>query len=167
MFNSAQMSRFAIVLGVLLLLMIAVSGMEAGADSGQAIAAVTSAEAMEHDGQWQGQGSVESGDCAAFLISVSVRNQTIVGKIIHGEDDYSVTGQLSSEGQFRGEVSYLWYTIAKLTGEVTSGRGTGSWRTLKGPKCAGRFDVEQIRDAGASELANRSNGLRTQPTMSN
>jgi hypothetical protein len=37
MFNSVQMSRFAIVLGVLVLLLIAVSGMEAGADEGQAI----------------------------------------------------------------------------------------------------------------------------------
>ena len=90
------------------------------------LAVGTSAEALELDGQWQGQGRVESGDCAAFIISVSVQNRTVVGKIIHGGPDYSVTGHVSSEGQFLGEVSYLWFTIAKLTGDITSGRGTGS-----------------------------------------
>ena len=41
MFNLVQMSRFAIVLGVLVLLLIAVSGMEASADDGQAISTVS------------------------------------------------------------------------------------------------------------------------------
>ena len=155
MFSSFQASRFAIALGVLSLLVLVISGMEADADDGQAIAVGISAEALELDGQWQVQGSVESGGCAAFFISVSVQNQTLVGNFIHDGTEYNITGQVSSEGRFLGRVTYLWLTIAKLTGDITSGRGTGSWRTVKGPQCQGRFEVKQIRDGGESELANR------------
>ncbi len=95
-----------------------------------------------------------------------MKNRTITGKIIDSESDYRVTGHVSSEGQFRGEVSYLWYTIAKLTGDVTSERGAGSWHTLRGPKCEGRFEVKQIRDGAEPELANRPNSLWTQPIES-
>ena len=115
------------------------------------------------DGQWRGQGSAESGNCSAFLISVSVKNDKISGKIIDGESDYSVTGHVSSEGQFLGEVSYLWHTIAKLTGDVKTGRGVGSWRTLKGRKCEGKFEVKQIRDGVEPELANRPKSPATHP----
>lgn len=109
------------------------------------LAVGSSAVALDFDGQWRGRGNAESGDCPAFIISVSVQNRTISGKIAQDERDYKVTGYITSEGQLRGEVSYLWLTVAELNGDITRGRGFGTWRTFKGPDCRGRFAVRKIR----------------------
>ena len=118
-------------------------------------AAGSSVHASDFNGQWRGQGSAVSGDCPAFIISVSVNDQKIDGTVFQGENDYSVSGRVSAEGELRGEVSYLWVTIAELTGDLTSERGAGTWSTFKGPSCEGKFEVQQVPDGADSQLANR------------
>ncbi len=100
--------------------------------------------ALNLDGQWRGRGIAYSGDCPAFIISVSVQNRMISGKAVQGERDYKVTGYITSEGQIRGEVSFLWVTVAELNGGITRGRGFGTWRSFKGSECRGRFAVDKI-----------------------
>jgi hypothetical protein len=118
-------------------------------------AASSSAQAMDFEGQWRGQGSAVNGDCPAFDISVSVQDEKIVGIVNQGEHDYRITGSVSKEGQLRGEVSYLWVTIAELAGDLTSGRGEGTWTTFKGPSCEGKFAVQHIPGGVDPQLANR------------
>ncbi len=115
------------------------------------LAVGSSAMALDFDGQWRGRGNAASGDCAAFNISVSVQNGMISGKVAQDERDYKVTGYITSEGQLRGEVSYLWLTVAELNENITRDRGFGTWRTFKGPNCMGRFAVQKIRGYQAAE----------------
>lgn len=111
------------------------------------------AQASDLNGPWQGQGTAVDGECPAFDIVVSVHNQDVVGKVVLGETDFRIKGFITSEGKVHGDVTYLWYTIASLTGEVVNGHGNGSWRTVRGPKCVGRFEVVQTPNGTPFELA--------------
>ncbi len=119
------------------------------------LAAVLPAQALDFDGHWRGQGSTINGDCLGFEIAVSVQDQKIVGRAFQGENDFRITGRVSSEGQLRGEVTYFWVTMAELTGDLVSGRGVGTWSTSKGPACTGKFEVLQVPDGAEPQLANR------------
>ena len=122
--------------------------------AGLLLAAVSSvAQASGFDGRWYGQGTSLDSECPAFVIAVSVKNQDVVGKAVHGETDYPIKGYISNDGQVRGKVTYLWYTIAKLTGRVANGQGNGSWQTVKGPECEGRFEVVQAPNGALLEVA--------------
>jgi len=117
------------------------------------VAVSSVAQAAGFDGHWQGQANLTNGECSPFVIAVSVQNQNIVGKVVQGEDDFRIKGSISSDGKVRGEVTYLWYTVAKLTGKVASGQGNGTWQTVKGKECKGKFEVVQNPNGAPLEIA--------------
>lgn len=109
-----------------------------------------SAQAVDLNGEWRGHGVAEAGDCPEFAISVSVRNSKVTGTALQGDQDFGITGYVTSTGELRGEVSYLVWTIAELTGEIKRGQATGTWRTFKGPECQGRFVARKYQPQSAS-----------------
>ena len=54
---------------------------------------------------------------------------------------------------FKGTVTYMWFEIAELTGDIEGDRGVGEWRALKGPDCEGEFSVRKLN--GSPQKAQR------------
>ena len=94
------------------------------------------------DGEWRGQGQAIAGDCPEFTISVRVDDRQLSGTAIQKERNYQVVGYVADNGEMHGQVSYMWWTIAELTGRMDDGRAIGTWRTFKGPSCNGRFEID-------------------------
>jgi len=113
------------------------------------------AQALDLNGEWRGRGNAVAGDCPGFVISVSVHDSKLFGTALQGEQDYAITGYITNNGELRGEVSYMFWTIAELSGEMTRGQATGTWRTFKGPKCNGQFVAQKFQGqpAAAENLA--------------
>ena len=106
------------------------------------------------DGEWRGQGSAVHGDCPEFAIAVRVEDRQLSGTAVQTERSYEVIGHVTENGELRGQVSYMWWTIAELTGKVDQGRATGTWRTFKGPSCFGRFVIDRYHtEAFAGNVA--------------
>ena len=108
-----------------------------------ALAGSAIASSQVYDGNWLGEGLTKNGDCDPFEFRVSVNDSTLEGIARQTGDEYRITGSVTADGRFIGEVEYLWLTIAELNGDVVHDEGGGAWRTLEGPDCAGTFWVRR------------------------
>ncbi len=108
-----------------------------------ALAGSAVASSQVYDGNWLGEGLTKNGDCDPFEIRVSVNDSAVEGVAIQTGDEYRITGSVTANGRFNGEVEFLWLTIAELSGDVERDEGEGAWRTLEGPACTGTFWVRR------------------------
>ena len=107
------------------------------------VAGPTLASDHEFDGDWWGKGYAEAGDCPGFDFIVSVSGSAVEGVASQTGGEYRIVGEVTQDGRFTGEVEYLWFTIAELTGDIETEKGEGAWRTVEGPECAGIFTVHK------------------------
>ena len=107
------------------------------------LAGTAVASSRVYDGDWLGEGLTKNGDCDPFEFRVSVNDSSVEGVAVQTGDEYRITGSVTADGQFIGEVEYLWLTIAELSGDVERDQGEGDWRTIEGPACTGTFWVRR------------------------
>ncbi len=102
------------------------------------------AQAVQLEGEWHGAGYTQEGSCPQFDIFISVIKDKINGKAVMPENIYEIEGNLGRDGVFVGQVEYFSIAFAELKGDMGSSSGHGQWRTFKGPKCAGTFEVTKL-----------------------
>ncbi len=102
------------------------------------------AQAVQLEGKWQGAGYTQEGSCPQFDIFISVIEDKIQGKAVISEETYEIEGNLGRDGVFVGQVEYFSVAFVELKGDMGSSSGHGQWRTFKGPKCAGTFEVTKL-----------------------
>ncbi|MEM7221614.1 MAG: hypothetical protein AAF495_01460 [Pseudomonadota bacterium] len=108
-----------------------------------ALAGTAVASDQFYDGKWLGAGQSVDAECPPFDFSVSVNGSAVEGVARQTGDEYRITGSVDADGEFIGEVEFLWMTIAELTGDIGHSEGEGAWRTLEGPNCSGTFWVRR------------------------
>ncbi len=102
------------------------------------------AQAVQLEEKWHGAGYTQEGSCPQFNIFISVVEDKIRGKAVLPEKTYEIEGNLGRDGVFVGQVEYFSIAFAELKGDMGSSSGHGQWRTFKGPKCAGTFEVTKL-----------------------
>ena len=80
----------------------------------------------------------------SFDIFISVVEDKIQGKAVFPEKTYEIVGDISKDGVFVGQVESFSIAFAELKGDMGPSSGHGQWRTFKGPKCAGTFEVTKL-----------------------
>ena len=102
------------------------------------------AQAVQLEEKWHGAGYTQEGSCPQFDIFISVVADKIQGKAVLLEEAYKIEGDLGKDGAFVGQVEYFSIAFVELKGDIGASSGRGQWRTFKGPKCAGTFDVTKL-----------------------
>jgi len=102
------------------------------------------AQAGQLEEKWRGAGYTQEGTCPQFDIFISVVADRIQGKAVLSEDAYEIEGDLGKDGAFVGQVEYFSIAFVELKGDIGASSGRGQWRTFKGPKCAGTFEVTKL-----------------------
>ncbi len=102
------------------------------------------AQAVQLEEKWHGAAYTQEGSCPQFDIFISVVADKIQGKAVLPEETYKIEGNLGRDGVFVGQVEYFSIAFAELKGDMGSSSGYGQWRTFKGPKCAGTFEVTKL-----------------------
>lgn len=102
------------------------------------------AQAVQFGSKWQGAGYTQEGTCPQFEIFVSVVEDKIQGEAVLPDETYKIQGELGKDGGFVGHVEYFSVAFAELKGDMGPSSGHGQWRTFKGPKCAGTFEVTKL-----------------------
>jgi hypothetical protein len=102
------------------------------------------AQAVQVEEKWHGAGYTREGSCPQFDIFISVVADKIQGKAVMLEEAYEIEGNLGKDGGLVGQVEYFSIAFAELKGDMGSSSGHGQWRTFKGPKCAGTFEVTKL-----------------------
>jgi hypothetical protein len=102
------------------------------------------AQAVQLEGKWQGAGYTQEGTCPQFEIFVSVVEDKIQGEAVLPDQTYEIEGDLGKDGVFVGHIEYFSIAFAELKGDMGPSSGHGKWRTFKGPKCAGTFEVTKL-----------------------
>ncbi len=102
------------------------------------------AQAVQLEGNWHGAGYTQEGSCPQFDIFISVVEDKIQGKAVLPDQTYEIEGDLGKDGVFVGQVEYFSIAFAELKGDMGPSSGHGQWRTFKGPKCAGTFEVTKL-----------------------
>ena len=102
------------------------------------------AQAVQFAGKWHGAGFTQEGTCPQFEIFISVVEDQIQGEAVLPDQTYEIEGNLGKDGVFVGQVEYYSIAFAELKGDMGPSSGHGKWRTFKGPKCAGTFEVTKL-----------------------
>ena len=102
------------------------------------------AQAVQFEGKWHGAGYTQEGTCPQFEIFVSVVEDKIQGEAVLPDQTYEIEGDLGKDGVFVGHIEYFSIAFAELKGDMGPSSGHGQWRTFKGPKCAGTFEVTKL-----------------------
>ncbi len=102
------------------------------------------AQAVQLEGKWHGAGYTQEGSCPQFDIFISVVEDKIQGKAVFPEKTYEIVGDIGKDGVFVGHIEYFSTAFAELKGDMGLSIGHGQWRTFKGPKCAGTFEVTKL-----------------------
>ncbi len=102
------------------------------------------AQAVQLEGKWHGAGYTQEGSCPQFNIFISVVEDKIRGTAVLPEKTYEIEGDLGKDGVFVGQVESFSIAFAELKGDMGPSSGHGQWRTFKGPKCAGTFEVTKL-----------------------
>ena len=102
------------------------------------------AQAVQLEVKWHGAGYTQEGSCPQFNIFISVVEDKIRGEAVLPDQTYEIEGDLGKDGVFVGHIEYFSIAFAELKGDMGPSSGHGQWRTFKGPKCAGTFEVTKL-----------------------
>ena len=110
------------------------------------VALSLASQAAQFNGRWTGTGKALSGSCSDIEIIVTVDGSSVGGEVLTIDRSFEIKGNVTGEGQLRGQIVKIGFAVAEITGAMRDTTGSGRWRTVRGENCRGTFEVK--RQAG-------------------